>query len=133
MRLRPRALSPGASAFRLRSARDTPGTRAAMACPASPSPFAVVEIAPSAYGGQERPVRRACTQQRTTAARLALGPQQPSALPLPAALFLGFTLVVQLLAARERKLELGAALQVEIKLERHEGHALALDRTQKLV
>src|SRR5258708_25987843 len=67
------------------------------------------------------------------AARLALGSQQPSALPLPAALFLGFTLVVQLLATRERKLELGAALLVEIKLERHERHALALDGAYKLV
>src|SRR5436309_3068241 len=46
--------------------------------------------------------------------RLTLGPQEPSTLPLPAALFLGLTLVVQLLAARERKLELGAAFLVEI-------------------
>src|SRR6184192_3672357 len=67
------------------------------------------------------------------AARLTLGPQQPSALPLPAALFLGFTLVVQLLATRERKLKLGAAFLVEIKLERHKRHALALDSAYKLV
>src|SRR5437879_1447448 len=67
------------------------------------------------------------------AARLTLGPQQPSALPLPAALFLRFTLVVQLLAARERKLELGAALLVEIKLERYQRHALALDGAYKPV
>src|SRR5262249_56858751 len=65
--------------------------------------------------------------------RLTVGPQAPSALPLPAALFLGFTLVVQLLAARERKLEFGAALLVEIKLERDQGHALALDGAHKLI
>src|SRR5262249_14104994 len=65
--------------------------------------------------------------------RLSLGPQQPSALPLPAALLLGFALVVQLLAAGKRKLELGAALLVEIELERHERHSLALDRAHELV
>src|SRR5262245_13424993 len=64
---------------------------------------------------------------------LALGPQQPSALPLPAAFFFGFPLIVQLLATRERKLELGAALLVEIKLERDQGHALTLDGAYKLV
>ena len=33
----------------------------------------------------------------------------------------------------ERDLDLGAALLVEIKLERHDGHALALDRAGQLV
>src|SRR5262249_56559533 len=65
--------------------------------------------------------------------RLSLGPQQPSALALPAALLLGFALVVQLLAAGERKLELGAALVVEIELERHQRHSFALDRADELV
>src|SRR5262249_41533483 len=65
--------------------------------------------------------------------RLSLGPQQPSALALPAALLLGLALVVQLLAAGERKLELGASLLVEIELERHERHSLALDRAHELV
>src|SRR5262245_13250789 len=65
--------------------------------------------------------------------RLSLGPQQPSALPLPAALLLGLALVVQLLASGERKLELGAALLVEIEPERHERHSLALDRAHELV
>src|SRR5262249_57234863 len=51
----------------------------------------------------------------------------------PAALLVGFALVVQLLAAGERKLELGAALVVEIELERHQRHSLALDRTDELV
>src|SRR6266478_7886019 len=76
-----------------------------------------------------RPAHRRSAAER----RLSLGPQQPSALALPAALLLGFALVVQLLAAGERKLELGAALLVEIKLERHERHSLALDRAHKLV
>src|SRR5215475_1541997 len=65
--------------------------------------------------------------------RLSLGPQQPPALALPAALLLGFAFVVQLLAAGERKLQLGAALLVEIELERHERHSLALDRAHELV
>src|SRR5262249_48011074 len=65
--------------------------------------------------------------------RLSLGPQQPSALPLPAALLLGFALVVQLLAAGKRQLELGAALLVEIELERHERHSLALAPPHELV
>src|SRR5262249_17039173 len=69
----------------------------------------------------------------TIAARLSLGPQQPSALPLPAALLLGLPLVVQLLAAGERKLELGAAFVVEIEPERHQRHSLALDRAHELV
>src|SRR5215469_10304165 len=64
---------------------------------------------------------------------LTLRPHQPAALALPGALLLGFALVVELLAAGERKLDLGAALFVEIELERHEGHALALDRAGELV
>src|SRR5262249_24919338 len=40
---------------------------------------------------------------------------------------------MQLLAARERKLELGAALLVEIQLERHQRHSLPLDRAHELV
>src|SRR3954454_2086716 len=63
----------------------------------------------------------------------ALGSKQPAAFALPAALFLGFALVVELLALGEGKLELGAALVVEIELERHERHAFALDRTHQLV
>src|SRR5262245_49499616 len=69
----------------------------------------------------------------TIAGLLSLGPQQPSALPLPAALLLGLALVMQLLAAGERKLELGAALVVEIEPERHERHSLALDRAHEFV
>src|SRR5262245_47012783 len=63
----------------------------------------------------------------------ALGPQQPATLALPTALLFGLALVVQLLAARERELDLGAALGVEIELERHERHAIALDRPHQLV
>jgi hypothetical protein len=40
---------------------------------------------------------------------------------------------VQLLAARERELQFGAALFVEIELERYERHALALDRAGELL
>src|ERR1051325_456037 len=60
-------------------------------------------------------------------------PQQPAPLARPVALLLGLTLVVQLLALGQRDLDLGAALVVEIDLERHDGHALALDRTHQLV
>src|SRR6516162_6240849 len=74
-----------------------------------------------------------CQHHTTIARPLSLGPQQPSALPLPAALLLGLALVVQLLAAGERKLELGAALLIEIEPERHERHSLALDRAHELV
>src|SRR5205814_2705380 len=52
---------------------------------------------------------------------------------LPAALLLGLALVMQLLAARKRQLDFGAPLFVEIELERNERHALALDRSGKLV
>src|SRR6266446_3301938 len=62
-----------------------------------------------------------------------LRPQQPSAFALPGALLLGLALVVQFLAAGERELDLGAALLVEIELERDERHALALDRARELV
>src|SRR3954451_1712659 len=64
---------------------------------------------------------------------LALGAQQPAALALPTALLLGFALVVQLLAAREPYLDLGAAFFIEVELERHQGHSLALDRPHELV
>src|SRR5262245_16503766 len=63
----------------------------------------------------------------------ALGPQQPPAFALPAALPFGLPLVMQLLAAGKRKLDLGAPLFVEIELERHERHALAFDRADELV
>src|SRR5258708_37268025 len=51
----------------------------------------------------------------------------------PVALLLGLALVVQLLALGERELDLGPALVVEIELERHQRHALALDRADQLV
>src|SRR5204863_3544998 len=55
------------------------------------------------------------------------------ALALPGARLFGLALVMQLLAAGERQLDLGAALLVEIELERHDGHPLALDRAAELV
>ena len=45
----------------------------------------------------------------------------------------GLALVVQLLAAAERDLDLGAALFVEIELERHDRHAFPLDRAGSLL
>src|SRR6478672_1030712 len=78
-------------------------------------------------------VPRPLSGAQQASARLSFGPKQPSAFAIPAALLLGFALVVQLLAAGERKLELGAALVVEIEPERHERHSLALDRADELV
>src|SRR5947207_15003327 len=51
----------------------------------------------------------------------------------PVAFLLGLALVVQLLALGKRELDLGSALVVEIELERHQRHALALDRADQLV
>src|SRR5581483_5584247 len=64
---------------------------------------------------------------------LTLLPQQTPLLARPVALLLGLALVVQLLAAGERELDLCTALVVEIELERHQRHALALDRADQLV
>src|SRR5258708_7199271 len=63
----------------------------------------------------------------------ALVPQQPAALARPVAFLLGLALVMQLLALGERELDLGAALVVEIDLQRYDGHAFALDRAHQLV
>src|ERR1044071_4229263 len=63
---------------------------------------------------------------------LPLLPQQASLFAIPVALLLGLALVVQLLALGERQLDLGAALVVEIELERHQRHAFALDRADQL-
>src|SRR5262245_16784093 len=71
--------------------------------------------------------------QENSRYRLPLCSQQPPALALPAAPLLAVAFIMQLLAARERKLELGAALLVEIQLERHQRHSLALDRAHELV
>ena len=45
--------------------------------------------------------------------------------------FVGLALVVELLAARQRQFDLGAALFVEIKFQRDERHALPLDRADQ--
>src|SRR6516164_745080 len=58
--------------------------------------------------------------------------QQPAPLALPAALLLGFPLIVQFLSPRQRKLELGASLVIEIEFQGNERHALALDRADEL-
>ena len=41
--------------------------------------------------------------------------------------------IVEFLAARQGDLELGAALFVEIELERHQSHALALDGADQFI
>ena len=60
-------------------------------------------------------------------------PHQPLTLTLPRALLLRLALIVELLAARQGQFELGAALFVEIELERHQSHALALDRADQFI
>src|SRR5438874_1596458 len=71
--------------------------------------------------------------QHSRRARLALLPQQAPLLARPIALLLALALVVQLLAARKRELDLGAPSVVEIEPQRHERHALALDSADQLV
>src|SRR5690606_37217615 len=61
----------------------------------------------------------------------ALVAQEPALLAAPVALLFGFPLVVQLLAARHGDLDLGAAAVVEIDFQRHNRHALALDRLRQ--
>jgi hypothetical protein len=63
----------------------------------------------------------------------SLLPQEPAALAFPTAALFGLAFVVQLLAAPERDLDLGAALGIEIELERHEGHAFALDGADQFI
>src|ERR1700722_6085671 len=60
-------------------------------------------------------------------------PHQAAALALPASFLFGLALVVELLAAAERDFDLRAPLVVEEQLERHDGHALAVDRYRELV
>src|SRR5688500_6119628 len=79
---------------------------------------------------KSRPRPRAAPVIRTVLKRRSpvLGPvEQSAALALPVALLDRGALVVRLLAQRQRNLELGPALFVEIDLERHDGAALALD------
>jgi hypothetical protein len=59
--------------------------------------------------------------------------QQTTAFTIPASLFQGVTLVVQLLTARQRDLDLGASLRVEIQLQRNHRESLPLDRADQLV
>jgi hypothetical protein len=63
----------------------------------------------------------------------SLEPHQAAAFALPAALLFRLALVVEFLAAAERDLDLGAPLVVEEQLERHDGHALTVDRSRELV
>src|SRR5664279_4088781 len=65
--------------------------------------------------------------------RLTLLSHQPAAFAVPGAFLQGLALVVQLLAFAQRDRDLGTALLVKIQLERHDSHALALDRAGQLV
>src|SRR3989304_6172433 len=69
--------------------------------------------------------------RRSEAIALALLPHEPAAFALPGAFLFGLALVVQLLALGKRELDLGAAFFIEIELERHHRHALALDRADQ--
>src|SRR5437763_144614 len=60
-------------------------------------------------------------------------PQEATALAFPAAFLLRLTLIVELLAASKRKLDLRAPTLVKIEPQRHQRHALALNRPNKLV
>src|SRR5262245_7144805 len=71
-------------------------------------------------------------------ARLSTGPlpsraQQAAFLAPPVTLFHGFTLVVQLFALGDREQEFRPSPFIEVKLERNQRHALAIDRTHQLV
>src|SRR5438067_903894 len=62
------------------------------------------------------------------AIRSSLLPHQSRLLTLPVALFFGFALVVEFLAARDAELAFGDAFRGEIEPERNERHAFALNR-----
>src|SRR5262249_53193250 len=62
---------------------------------------------------------------------LTLPAQESPLLALPVALLLALTLVVNLFAARESKLDLSDAARIEIHFQRHERHALPLDRAKQ--
>src|SRR5262245_23956334 len=72
-------------------------------------------------------------RSKPTASASPLGAQEPTAFAFPRPFLFGFALVVELLAARQRQLDLGAALGVEVELEWHHRHALSLDSGGELV
>src|ERR1700733_1886214 len=60
-------------------------------------------------------------------------PQQTALFPAPIALLFALAFVVQLLALGDREQNLGTAAFVEIKLERDQRHAFAIDRAHQAV
>src|SRR5690349_15667231 len=62
---------------------------------------------------------------------LSAGPHQAAFLPAPIALLLAFALVVKFFALGHRQKKLGAAAFVEIKFERDQRHAFAIDRAHE--
>src|SRR5688572_7552408 len=69
---------------------------------------------------------RICSSPSSMGASRSAPGEQARALALPVAVLDRLALVVRLLAGGQRDLDLGAALLVEIDLQRHDGAALAL-------
>src|SRR3569832_2971140 len=70
--------------------------------------------------------------RRTGQLASATTSQQPLLLPLPVALLHRLTLIVDLLAARQCKLDFRSATAVKIERQRHQCQSLASDRALKL-
>src|SRR5581483_5663540 len=87
-------------------------------------------VAGRARVGSTSPGTRCAMSALTRSPLLA---HQAPLLALPIALLLGVALVVDLLAAGKPKLDLGDASGIEIELERHERHALALDGPEQFL
>src|SRR5262249_4723157 len=65
------------------------------------------------------------------AERSAFLPHQPPTLALPRTLLFSLTFVIEFLATSQGELDLGTAFLIKIEFERHQSHALALDRTDQ--
>src|SRR5918993_693908 len=72
-----------------------------------------------------------CAASRQMAGSTVLA-HQPLLIPLPVALLDGLALVVDLLAPRQRQLDLRPAGRVEVDRQRDQSQALAGDRTVQL-
>src|SRR5690348_6213176 len=73
------------------------------------------------------------TQSRIAGTTLAIMAEQAPLLPLPVAFLDRIPLVVRLLAAGERDLDLRLSLRVEIDGQRDDGQALPVDRAMQFV
>src|SRR5258708_36920733 len=79
-----------------------------------------------------RPTREGSSGLLSLIGESPLGAQQPGLIAAPVTCLLGLSLVVQLLALGDAKLDLGDASQIKIDLQRHQGHAFALHRCSEL-